>query len=244
MSEPIFFDNEQAWLDARRGLFTASNIHKLCINGKRTLTEAELEERKKSGSKSTAKTIECETVLSDGALTYIEKLIADMESEPEPEFYSADMQWGKDNEPAAAREFCNRMGIDMNAPDFMYAGVSDPIFFMLSSIAGCSPDMLWSDSGGEIKCPKSSTHIKYLQLKDEFEFKDNHFDYWCQIQFNMLCTKRYKWYFISFDPRFKDPKKQMKIILINADVDFQSYMARRLPLAQQKKLEILESINN
>lgn len=244
MSEPIFFTNEQEWKERRRGLFTASQIHRLCVDGERPMTEEELAARPSKGTGSKTTRVKCETILSEGALTYIEELIAEVEAEPEPEFYTADMQWGKDNEPLAVKRFCEEMDINFNSPRFMYAGGSDPVFYMLSTIAGASPDCIWTEAGAEIKCPKSKTHLKHLKLKDHNDLRDNHFDYWCQCQFNMVAAKKEKWYFVSFDPRYKRRSLQIKIIEVPADVEYQAYMVRRVMLAAEKKNEDLVIIYN
>lgn len=242
MSEPIFFDSEQAWLDARRGIPTSSEIHRLCINGKRPMTDLELANRPKSGTGSKTTTIECETVLNDGALTYIDELIAEIESEPEPVFYSAEMDWGRQQEPEAVKVFAERMGISLDDPGFIHAGVNEPVFYMLSTIAGGSPDIIMTDAIGEVKCPKSKTHVKYL-LMDEAAVREQLFEYWCQMQFNMVLAKKSLCYFISFDPRFKNKELQLKVIEIHADVEFQAYMLRRVQIAHEKKLEKLALIN-
>jgi hypothetical protein len=66
--------------------------------------------------------------------------------------------------------------------------------------SGASPDGLVGDDGGlEIKCPKIETHIKYIiagGLPKEYE---------PQVMWNLACTERKWWDFISFCPDMKDP---------------------------------------
>lgn len=103
-------------------------------------------------------------------------------------FTSGPMQWGKDNE-AQARQ--------------LYAMLTDldPVevgFVVHHSIerAGASPDSLVGDAGGlEVKCPNTITHIETLRGAPIDP------DYLKQMQWNMACTKRAWWDFVSFDPR-------------------------------------------
>jgi hypothetical protein len=69
--------------------------------------------------------------------------------------------------------------------------------------AHASPDALVGDDGGlEIKCPTSSTHLQTLIAgavpTDKLP----------QIMWNMACTGRAWWDFVSYDPRFPadDPR--------------------------------------
>ena len=57
---------------------------------------------------------------------------------------------------------------------------------------GCSPDGLSINSGLEIKCPKISTHIKYLQQSKVPS------EYIPQIMFSMYVTDLKYWHFMSY----------------------------------------------
>jgi len=68
--------------------------------------------------------------------------------------------------------------------------------------SGCSPDGIVGRKGGiEIKCCDSQNHIEVLKtgIIDP--------DYLAQIQFNMACTKRAWWDYVSFDPRMPEDLK-------------------------------------
>ena len=113
------------------------------------------------------------------------------------------MEWGIEQEPFA------RMAYEARTESF----VEKTGFWKHPDIKwfGCSPDGLVGDDGLiEIKCPKSTTHVKYLldnQLPD---------DYYWQVHGQMLVTGR-KWVdFISFDPRMPE-HKQLFIIRVNRD---------------------------
>lgn len=61
---------------------------------------------------------------------------------------------------------------------------------------GCSPDGLIGDDGGlEIKCPKASTHIKYL-LDGTLPL-----EYKTQVQGSLMVSERDFWYFMSYHPQ-------------------------------------------
>lgn len=66
-----------------------------------------------------------------------------------------------------------------------------------SSSFGCSPDRLVGDGGLEIKCPKPSTHVKYL-LDNKVPA-----DYYPQVQGCMLVTGAQWWDFMSYCPNMK-----------------------------------------
>jgi YqaJ-like viral recombinase domain len=65
--------------------------------------------------------------------------------------------------------------------------------------AHASPDSLVGDDGGvEFKCPTSATHLKTL-LADAIP--EEHLP---QIHWNMACSGRAWWDFVSYDPRFPE----------------------------------------
>ena len=120
------------------------------------------------------------------------------------------MEWGIEQEPFA------RMAYEARTESF----VEKTGFWKHPDIKwfGCSPDGLVGDDGLiEIKCPKSTTHVKYLldnQLPD---------DYYWQVHGQMLVTGR-KWVdFISFDPRMPE-HKQLFIIRVNRDEEIMAQL--------------------
>jgi dihydrofolate reductase len=77
--------------------------------------------------------------------------------------------------------------------------------------AGSSPDGLVGDDGGlELKCPKTTTHIKWLMAGEVPE------EHQAQCLWNMACCGRAWWDFMSFDPRLPDG---MKIFIVRMDRD-------------------------
>lgn len=229
--ERLTFNSQDEWKAARRGLFTSSEISRLMQNGSRPMTEDELNARPKSGKGSKTTTIEDEDILSEGALTYIREKIAEILAEPKPDFMSWEMERGKEEEPKAVLRFAEWLGFDINDPEYLYAGVADPIFYKMANIAGGTPDMVLPEAIAEIKCPNSTTHLQYLVLNaDTFRLAEP--DYWIQMQCNMIFCERPKCYFISYDDRFKDEQLKMKVIEIEADYDYQEKVVKKLALAK------------
>jgi predicted phage-related endonuclease len=111
--------------------------------------------------------------------------------------YASDaMKWGTDTEPEGRMEYQLLTGFDVRQIGF----IPHPTIAM----AGCSPDGLIGDDGGvEIKCPNSATHIETLlgrppRVPEKYEK---------QIQFNMACTNRQWWDYVSYDPRLPEPMR-------------------------------------
>ena len=120
------------------------------------------------------------------------------------------MEWGIEQEPFArmAYEACTESFVEKTGfwkhPDIKWFG--------------CSPDGLVGDDGLiEIKCPKSTTHVKYLLDNKLPE------DYYWQVHGQMLVTGR-KWVdFISFDPRMPE-HKQLFIIRVDRDEEIMAQL--------------------
>lgn len=79
--------------------------------------------------------------------------------------------------------------------------------------AGCSPDgLIGADGGCEIKCPNTSTHIRWI-IAGEVPAEHQKQMYWC-----MAVTGAKWWDFVSFDSRVPDDDLRLFV--------------RRLPRAQ------------
>jgi len=108
---------------------------------------------------------------------------------PDMEGYvSQCMRDGTENEPLARAAY-----------EEMYDVLVDKIGFVTHPTierAGASPDGFVGDDGGvEIKCPKTATHIAYMRAGNVPE------EYEPQIMFNLACSGREWWDFVSFDGR-------------------------------------------
>lgn len=168
-----------AWIAKRRGKVTASRIGLVV-------------KRKKDGKPYA------------GYDDYLMDLVAErLTDEAADHFVSPAMQWGIDQEDAAADFYAFERGAPVAFSDF----VDHPVIGM----SGASPDRLIGDDGLlEIKCPTTRTHFDFLltgKIKD---------DYLWQMQWQMACTGRQWCDFMSYEPRLPI-HLQSKIIRIPRD---------------------------
>lgn len=108
-----------------------------------------------------------------------------------PIYVSDPMKWGKEQEPVI-KNILRDAGIPIEDAGF----IRHPII----QDFGASPDGLIGEDGlVEVKCPTTSTHIKWLM---EGVIPEEHKP---QMLAQIACTGR-KWcHFISFDPRIMNP---------------------------------------
>lgn len=209
MSE--YFSN-QDWLNARLGRFTASEIHKLFVSG-----------RKK------------DELFGQTALTYIRTKAAEIltqEVKEESDFKQA--EWGKNHEVEACAAFEKATGLTGS-----YYGASNPTFFESGDYAGCSPDWEGNRVGSDFKCPyNSAEHLKNLGLQSSDDLKAERWEYYCQLQFSMQIMNWDVSYFVSYDPRFVYDWMQLKIITVYPDNEWYAELNERLP----KAIEILTNM--
>lgn len=97
---------------------------------------------------------------------------------------------------------------------------------------GCSPDGLIGDDGGlEIKCPKASTHIKYL-IDGILPL-----EYKTQVMGSLMVSERKYWYFMSYHPELKP-----LILKVERDEEFIDKMKKHIYSfvdEMEVKLEVL-----
>ena len=103
-------------------------------------------------------------------------------------FVSKEMQWGTEHEEEARVAYEEKTGEIVQQVGF----IDHPTIPM----CGASPDGFVSTDGGvEIKCPNTATHISTL-LSGKADSR-----YYAQMQWNMECSGRRWWDFVSYDPR-------------------------------------------
>lgn len=121
------------------------------------------------------------------------RLIAErLSGRPQDDGYTnAAMQWGIDTEAAARMAYEARTGTIVEEVGFVA---------LTETWAGCSPDGFVGDDGLlSIKCPKTSTHIRYLR---EGRMPP---EYVPQALCELWVTGRQSVDFFSFDPRLPEP---------------------------------------
>jgi len=123
---------------------------------------------------------------------------------------SAEMQWGTNNEPVAALEFSLETGLPVQEVGFIKLDYLE---------AGASLDRLVGDDQLlEIKAPKTSTHVQYLE-KGEMPTK-----YKAQVQGQLWISERKSGYFMSYDPRLPSNLSKM-IVKVERDEEYIQMLA-------------------
>lgn len=135
---------------------------------------------------------------------YRTEIIAErLSGRSEEHYVSPEMDWGSEYEAhaRAAYEIANDV-------------MADTVGFILHptlDYSGASPDSLIGDDGGlEVKCPKTTTHIKWMQAGVVPE------EHQAQCLWNMACAERLWWDFVSYDPRLPDG---LKIFIVRMERD-------------------------
>lgn len=206
------FEARQAeWFAQRNGKFTASEIHKI-------LTYQDKPDEFPKGA---------ETYVLDKVL----EVLTDGKSRKE--FETPAMQYGKEMEAEAIARVEAILGCK-----FEKTGDNQE-FIPYGSHAGATPDGISCLEGLEVKCPDSRTHFFYLKMQTAKDLKRIKPEYYWQCQMGMLCAGFDLWNFASFDPRFTDEIKQIKIIIVFRDEADIEFLKLRLKMAISRKLELL-----
>jgi putative phage-type endonuclease len=101
------------------------------------------------------------------------------------------VSWGVQTEAFAREAYMVRTGLQIEKVGF----IDHPTVPM----SGASPDgLVGLDGGVEIKCPNTKTHLETVRLG---KVPPQHLP---QIKWNMACTGRAWWDFVSFDPRAEE----------------------------------------
>jgi len=130
------------------------------------------------------------------------------------EVYAPSLDWGNKNEPRAIANYEIVSGADVTRPDFM---VHPDIEYV-----GCSPDFLTQWVVGESKSPyNEEVHAMTVLYGIGAE------TYKAQIQTEIWVTGRPICHFISYDPRYKDPEKQLIIIPVERDDSYIEEMTNK-----------------
>lgn len=216
MSE--YFSNQE-WLNARLGRFTASEIHKIFVSGKKK-----------------------DELLGVGAMTYIRTKAAEIltqEVKDDIDFKQA--EWGKSHEAEACAAFEKWLG-----KSGQYYGAGNPMFFEHGDFEGCSPDWeIESEEGADMKCPyNSAEHLKNLTLESAEDLANERWEYYCQLQFSMKMRGWKVAYFVSYDPRFVYDWMQLKVITVYPDQEWREELSKRLPAATKALKAMVKKFTN
>lgn len=190
---------KDSWIKKRSGKITASRIG--------------LVTRRKKDGKPYA-----------GYQDYLMDLVTERLTDRATEHFVSDaMQWGIEQEDAAAQFYAFERGVEVAYSDF--------VDHEHIPMCGASPDRLVGTDGLlEIKCPNTRTHIDFF-LSGEIPI-----DYQFQAQWQMECTNREWCDFMSYDPRLPI-HLQSKIVRVYRDAD-------RIQEARKAVLEALAIIDD
>jgi hypothetical protein len=150
-----------------------------------------------------------------------ERLTGQVQEEP---FINAAMQRGIDMEPSAFAAYEAVTGALVQRSGFLSH---------TEHMAGCSLDGHIGDFDGliELKCPKSTTHLRYLRGGVVPS------DYWPQIAHNMWVTGAQWADFVSFDDRFP-PELQLFIVRVERKAsDMEDYERKALAFLAEVERE-------
>lgn len=185
------------------------------------------------------------SMFSNGGLTYIqEKAIESMITyweQPKLEFVEP-LIWGKQYE---ANSFDAYVTATKNY-NMRYFGSENPVFIPFNEYSGGSPDAIMGEGekviwGSELKCPyNSKNHYLYSQFKNQWDLKEKRIEYYTQCQDLIRITGADGWHFCSYDERFNDKNKRIKVIEILPDKKFIDNLTVRLAMAQEEKLKIIQ----
>lgn len=175
-----------------------------------------------------------------GAETYvIEKVLETETIQEKKQLFTKSILWGSETEIEAVLEFQKKTGLKVD-----YYG-HDQKFIEISDYVGCTPDgLIGEDEGIETKCPDTKTHYDYLRFLNKDTFKTICNEYYWQIQGSLYITGRKKWYFVSYDPRFKNESKRLLIIEIERNEADILKLKKRLFTAVKKLKEQLNDLRN
>jgi hypothetical protein len=168
----------QEWIDSRIGKVTASGVAKVFTQPRKGCSVSKVRE------------------------SYLADLLAErLTGKPSMQNYGDDSDdgpaaWGKKMEPLARAAYEERYDKHGMCPKVELIGFID---HPLIPMSGASPDgLIGLDGGVEIKCPNTKTHLETVR---KGAVPTSHLP---QIKWNLACTGRRWWDFISFDPRAEE----------------------------------------
>lgn len=229
------------WLKQRLGVFTGSDIYKLCSFREGKLIKGVKGKKGKNGEPDIEEIPDSYDTdfFPDGAKEHALKKAAEMltTSEVEEHFKSKAMLWGNETEMKAVAAIEERYGLTIEKCG------DEQELIKLGNDIGCTPDGLIGDDGLlEIKCPESFTHIKYLQINSINELKEQKPEYYWQMQHAMYVTGRRRCLFVSYDPRFELEHLQMKTMLVYRNEEDILFLDKRIKQAIAYRNEVLDSV--
>lgn len=213
------FEEIHEWEMDRCGKFTASEIHKLLVKGKKG------------------------DYFGVGANSYIRLKAAEiltMTPNNGGRVNISAMEWGNAHEYEAMQRFEKETGLKVT-----YYGGGNPKFFEYTPFSGGSPDGLVPDDEAilEIKCPfNSGEHIEHHLINNAEELKNYYPECYWQMTFNMICTNMGAGYFVSYDNRYLDDKLQVKIVRFELNKEDAELLKETIAEAEKQLSVLIELV--
>lgn len=158
----------------------------------------------------------------------------------ESDYVSEDMAHGVEYESSAIKWFSKLYNIRVDeVSEFITHGTLN---------FGATPDRRAYDENEEkiiieIKCPKTTTHIKNCLIKDVATFKAKRPKYYWQIIGGAICEGASKGAFISFDPRIDSDAGLYVLFFEIPDEDIELAL-KAIEKAENERLEIIQSLKH
>lgn len=219
-----------AWFQARKGKWTASNLEPLMVKGKDPST------------------------LGAGAISLCYEKLAERLSTETREIKTQFTDWGIDHEAEAIQFFEDNTDYVVKEAPFVpciddelkdisggspdgFALLYPPTPYDVEDMYPCSErDALYGII--EVKCPHDpSVHLKTL-ISKEVENKR----YMLQMQWNMYCTNTDKCLFISYDPRMEKDEHKMVVIEVKRDDEMIAQIKERILIGENYLKQLEEQI--
>lgn len=171
---------------------------------------------------------------SNARVTAISSVLAEVAGYPDPPvFETEDIRRGIEMEPVAIQAFSKRTGLIVDSIGFAKS---------IHGLFGCSPDgiILESGEGVEIKCPRASKLIQYIQhgkLPEEYR---------AQVHGSMAVTGAKAWHFFAFHegiPSFhiRVERDDYTDEILGGLIDFSNHL-RAAALLMQRETEIIRNL--
>ena len=206
-------EKQKAWLQQRRGRFTASEFHRLMG-------------------------YEDKDTFPAGAETYALECAIEALTTESDSYSNASMERGNEKEIEAIEHFMEVTGhcVEKYGNDQEFVELGD-------HVGATPDGLIGDHAGVEGKAPNSKTHFFYLTaLKDVETFKKSCKNYYWQCQGNMYVTGRKEWYFFSYDDRFKNEEHRLFILKIERnEADIEKLKARLLK-GIEHKIKVLKQL--
>ncbi len=119
--------------------------------------------------------------------------------------HAPSLDWGNRYEPAAIANYEIENGVDVVQPEI---SIVHPKYDYIAVL----PDGITDDAVQEVKCPFNE-EVHQMTVLHGLGAESHK----PQIQSEIWCTGKEVCHFISYDPRYKDPEKQLIVIDVSID---------------------------